>query len=272
MTDNTNKYVTASLDDIITSKTLADSNQASPHQPYQPQIPQIPQEKKKIILAIPGNNFSSKFLISWTASLNMLWDSGKYDIIVAPGVSSFVTFARMQTLGLDVLRGVNQKPFNYIKFDYWITIDSDIIYTPDHLKQLIESLEYHAVVSGMYRMADVKNYAIVKDWDTDYFSKNGTFEFLTPEGVDKWKKETDLKYMNVNYVGMGFLGVRSEVLYKMTYPYFNSDLQEIVKEDGTILRDICSEDVSFCKNIKKLGYNIIVNTDIRVGHNKELVI
>jgi hypothetical protein len=233
---------------------------------------EVKDKRKKIILAIPGDNFSSKFLLSWTATLNSLWESGKYDIIVAPGVSSFVTFARMQTLGLDVLRGVQQKPFDNADFDYWITIDSDIIFSPDQINSLIESLEIHPVVGGMYRMSNLTNYAIVKEWNTEYFAKKGTFEFLTPEFIENWKKETSLRYMNVNYTGLGFFGMRSEVLKKMTYPYFQGELQEITGEDGKLLRDMCSEDVYFCKNIQKLGYSIHIDTDCRVGHSKNIVI
>jgi hypothetical protein len=224
--------------------------------------------KKKVVIGLPGDNFSSKFLISWTGALNVLWETQRYDLIISPGVSSFVSFARMQTLGLDVLRGVSQKPFNNLDFDVWITIDSDIIFTPNQLIDLIESTEIHPVVSGMYRMSNLTNYAIVKDWDTSYFAKNGTFEFLTPDFVDKWKQETGLKFMPVHYAGMGFFAVKRDVLKKMTYPYFNAELQEIITEDGTILRDMCSEDVAFCKNIHKLGITIVINTDIRVGHHK----
>lgn len=224
--------------------------------------------KKRVIIAIPGDNFSSKFLISWTSALNALWESQKYDLVISPGVSSFVTFARMQTLGLDVLRGVQQKPFNNLEFDVWVTIDSDIIFSPNQLIDLIESTELHPVVSGMYRMSNLSNYAIVKEWNTDYFLKNGSFEFLTPEFVDTWKQETGLKFMPVNYTGMGFFAMRRDVLRKMTYPYFNAELQEIIGEDGLILRDICSEDVAFCKNIQKTNTPIVINTDIRVGHHK----
>ncbi len=225
-------------------------------------------KKKRVVIGLPGDNFTSKFLISWTSALNVLWETQKYDLIVSPGVSSYVTFARMQTLGLDVLRGIQQKPFNNLDFDVWVTIDSDIIFTPQQLIDLIESTEIHPVVSGMYRMSDLTHFPIVKDWNTDYFAKNGTFEFLTPEFVEKWKQETGLKYMPVNYTGMGFFAMRREVLRKMTYPYFNAELQEIICDDGTILRDICSEDVGFCKNIQKTGTPIVVNTEIRVGHHK----
>ena len=228
--------------------------------------------KKKIIFAIPGDTFSSKFLLSWTATLNALWESKKYDLVISTGISSYVTFARMQTLGLDVLRGIGQKPFDNMDFDVWISIDSDIIFTPQQVIDLIEATSIHPVVSGMYRMSNLTSYAIVKDWNTDYFAKNGKFEFLTPEDVEKWKKETSLKYLPVSYAGMGFFAVTREVLKKMNYPYFNAEMQEIISEDGKILRDLCSEDVAFCKNIQKLGYSIVINTDIRVGHNKLIVI
>lgn len=151
--------------------------------------PEIP-KKKRVVIALPGDSFSSKFLISWTSALNVIWESQKYDMIVSPGVSSYVTFARMQTLGLDVLRGVHQKPFNNLDFDVWVTIDSDIIFSPQQLIDLIESTELHPVVSGMYRMSNLTNYAIVKEWNTDFFIKNGFFEFITPEFVDKWKQES----------------------------------------------------------------------------------
>lgn len=235
------------------------------------EVPQPP-KKKRIVIALPGDNFSSKFLLSWTSTLNQLWESGKYDLIVAPGVSSFVTFARMQTLGLDVLRGIQQKPFDKIEFDVWITIDSDIIFTPQQVIDLIESTNEHPVVSGMYRMQNLTNYAIVKDWDVSYFAKTGMFEFITPQYVENWKTETQLKYLPVHYTGMGFFAVRAEVLKKMTYPYFQSEIQEVITDDGVVLRDICSEDVAFCKNILKLGYQIVVNTDLRVGHLKAIVI
>jgi len=228
--------------------------------------------KKKLVFGLPGDNFSSKFLLSWTATINALWENKKYDIVVSTGVSSFVTFARMQTLGLDVLRGIGQKPFDNMDFDVWVTIDSDIIFTPQQVIDLIESTNQHPVVSGMYRMSNLTSYTIVKDWDTEYFAKNGSFKFLTPEDVTKWKTETQLKYLPVHYTGLGFFAITKDVLRKMSYPYFHTEMQEIITDDGKILRDICSEDVAFCKNILKLGVPIVINTDIRVGHNKLIVI
>jgi hypothetical protein len=62
---------------------------------------------------------SQAFLLSWTQALHVLISSNRYDIIVSPGKSSFVSFARMQTLGLDVRRGKAQKPFNGEKYVFF---------------------------------------------------------------------------------------------------------------------------------------------------------
>jgi hypothetical protein len=230
------------------------------------------QPKKRIIIGVPGSSFTNNFLIAWTRALYALWESSKYEVIVAPGVSSFVTFARMKTLGVDVLRGKDQKPFNDMAFDVYITLDSDIVFSPEQLIELIDNLTIHPVVAGYYMMSDCKSLAIVKDWNTEFFAKTGSFEFLTPEYVATWKKETGSKFMPVSYVGMGFFAVTKEALNTLKYPFFNSELQRITKEDGTELVDICSEDVSFCKNLQAAGYTVYVNTELRVGHEKQIII
>jgi hypothetical protein len=229
-------------------------------------------KKKKVIIALPGDNFSSKFLVSWSNALAALWISDKYEVAVAPASGSYVTFVRMQTLGLDVKRGITQKPFNGDPFDIWVTIDSDVIFTTDNLMQLLDATEKHPVVAGLYRMSDLQHFAVVKSWDNSYFAKNGTFEFLTQDAIDKWKTETGLKYMPINYTGMGFFACRREVLDKLQYPYFDGDLKEITSDDGVLMKDISSEDVNFCQNISKAGFEIVVNVDLRVGHLKPLVI
>ena len=227
---------------------------------------------KKIVFALPGDNFSSKFLIAWTATISKLWETRRYDIMISPATGSYVPFVRMATLGLDVLRGEDQKPFNGQDFDVWITIDSDIVFTYEQVISLIEATEEHPIVAGMYRMSDLVNYAFVKDWDETYFKEKGTFQFITPEEIEKWKKETEFKYFPVVYSGMGFMAIKKEVFDKIKYPFFDSDVLTIKKEDGSVIRDICSEDVSFCRKLTQAGYQIMINTDIRVGHIKPLII
>jgi hypothetical protein len=226
----------------------------------------------KLIIGLPGSSFSSKFLSSWTETIHALLLSGKYTFMIATGESSFVTFARMKTLGLDVLRGTDQKAFDDHDYDIFITLDSDIVFTPDQFFQLIENTKTYGAVAGYYMMDDNKHFAVVRDWDETFFVENGFFKFLTTEDIDNWKNDTKKRFMLVDYVGMGFLACRKEVLDAMKYPFFHRKLETFTKEDGTKISSIVSEDVAFCKNLKKAGFNIFIDTDLRVGHEKKMVI
>jgi len=222
---------------------------------------------KTVAIALPGREFSGNFLKNWSQTLLTLTQKG-YKIIMLNEYSSFVPFSRMKTLGLDVLRGATQVPFNgEVDYDVWLTIDSDIFFIPEQVIELIEDTDKYPVVSGLYRMSDLQHYAAVKEWDDEYFKKYGTFEFLKVKDLD-----TSEKYMKVAYNGMGFFACRKGVIENLRYPYFSYPLVEIETEDGKVLRDMCSEDVAFCKNLKDAGYRVIVNTSLRVGHEKTLVI
>jgi len=229
-------------------------------------------KRKMVVIALPGREFSGNFLVAWTKALHVLWQRN-YEVVVVNRFSSFVTFSRMQTLGLDVLRGVDQKPFNgELNYDVWVSIDSDVIFSHEQLIELIEGTDVHPVTSGMYRMADLAHFAMVADWDEAHFAEHGTFKFLSVEDVETWKKTTGQTYMPVSYAGMGFWAMRREALEALRYPFFDAPLQEITRADGTKLRDMCSEDVAFCKNLEKAGYTIYVNTNLRCGHEKMLII
>ena len=222
---------------------------------------------KTVAVALPGREFSGNFLKNWSQTLLTLTQKG-YKIIMLNEYSSFVPFSRMKTLGLNVLRGATQVPFNgEVHYDVWLTIDSDIFFIPEQVIELIEDTDKYPVVSGLYRMSDLQHYAAVKEWDMDHFKKYGTFEFLKVKDLD-----TSEKYMKVAYNGMGFFACRKGVIENLKYPYFSYPLIEIETEDGKVLRDMCSEDVAFCKNLKDAGYPVIVNTSLRVGHEKTLVI
>lgn len=229
--------------------------------------------KKKIVIGLPGNKFSNNFLMCWTRAINVLWKEG-YEVIVLCRYASFVTFSRMQTLGLDVRRGPEQKPFGgQLDYDVWLTIDSDMVFTPEDILELIRNTDIHPVVSGLYLMQNTQNYACITEWDETFFRNNGSFRFLTPQDVEDYRKETNQKFMEVVYNGMGFFACRKGVIEDLKYPYFYRELQEIKDDNGTvIMRDMCSEDVAFCKNLKDAGYSVYVNTQMRLGHEKSFVI
>jgi hypothetical protein len=250
-------------------------------------------KKKRVVIGLPGDRFSQAFLLSWTDTLVSLLNAGRYEIVVSTGKSSFVSFARMQTLGLDVLRGKNQKPFNGMEYDIFVSIDSDVVFSPVQLVELIESTAVHPVVSGYYMMSNNRQFAVVKDWNKDFFLKNGTFEFMEPKDFESYMKKfsdelterrraeeakeevkplSAPEFLQVSYVGMGFFACRKEVLDALQYPYFNRELQRMRTKDGLELVDMCSEDVALCKNIEDAGFDIMVNTRLRVGHEKSVIL
>ena len=142
---------------------------------------------KKVIVAFPGREYSGDFLMVWSETLLALTKEG-YQVALVNQYSSFVPFARMKTLGLDVLRGKDQKPFDgKVDYDVWLTIDSDVIFTPKQVMEIIEDTDKYPVVSGMYRLG-ATHYSPVQEWDTEFFKKNGHFEFVTKDSIDPNKK------------------------------------------------------------------------------------
>jgi len=226
-------------------------------------------QKKVVALAFQGQNFSSKFLLCWTNTLTFLWQSGKYEFLIACGDNPSIYHSRLRTLGLN---NEIQKPFNGSPFDYWITIDNNMLFTPQQLIDLIASLEDHPVVSALYKAEDTVNYLAVKKLDTEYYSKNGSFQFLTQEDIDNWKKETDSKYLPIEFTNLSFFGLRYEVLEKLKYPYFNGDILTIKKDDTSEYKIVTGEDYNLCKNIRDAGFTIMLNTELRLGNSVNIVI
>jgi hypothetical protein len=239
-----------------------------------------PPRKKTIVFCLPGRSFSNRFLLSWTQTLHDLWNSGKYTVLISNQYSSCVHFARAKCLGASVMRGPNQLPFDgQIPYDVAIWIDSDIVFTSEQVIDLIESTTIHSVVSGIYRMEDMKSFCAVESWDTQYYVKNGgCFQFLTEEKINEYKSATGLNYMPCAYAGLGFCAFRYGVLEdsRLKYPWFHSDVQVIKTNDPNVpeLHDMASEDVALFRKLIDTGIipHVMVRLDMRVGHEKSVVL
>ena len=225
-------------------------------------------KKKKIIFCIPGNTFSNHFLLAWSDLI--LWcQRNNLDFVVSNQYSSVVHFVRTLCLGGDNLRGEKQLPFNgKEEYDYIMWIDSDVVFKVEDFKKLLEAdLD---IVSGMYKMTDTIHYPVVEKWDNEYLKKNGTFEFLNDDKIKEIKESGKLlqnKYLNVEYNGMGFMLMKKDIIEQLKYPWF---YHEVYKNEDFV--EMFSEDVSFCRNLKKAGFDIYVDLDVRVGHYKSFII
>jgi hypothetical protein len=226
----------------------------------------------QILFCLPGNSFSSHFLLSWSMLIDSCYKKN-INIVLAPGVASSLSLARSKSLGYTALGGANQLPFQgKIEYDFIMFLDSDILFKPDDFFTLLESP--HDITSGLYMHNDNKNYSTCQKWDTDYFLKNGSFEYMTPTALEAYKKNALSKYMPIAFTGLGFTLMRKGVLEKLSYPIFWADIQTIPSTDSTKpdAVEIPSDEMAFFLNLKKAGITSYVDTSIRVGHEKLVVL
>ena len=230
----------------------------------------------RVVFCLPGRTFSDKFLKSWTNLLVSLTNRGIH-FGVSQGHDPVVYYARNKCLGGDLMRGSKQKPWDEkVEYDYMMWIDSDMVFKYEHFSKLLDHDK--DIVSGMYMMRDMKHFTTVKKWDEDFFSKHGYFPFLKREDVIGEKK-----LMTVDYTGFGWMLVKCGVFESMEYPWFRPEWKEFKFKgtnaelstkpiEDTVVSEFTSEDVSWCHEVQKNGFDIHVDPTIIVGHEKNIVL
>lgn len=222
---------------------------------------------KTIVVCLPGNNFSNNFLLSWTTFLADCLTKN-YKIIVSNKYTSNVYFVRSLCLEANVLRGTDQKPFaGKLDYDYILWLDNDIVFKSEQLFSMIETLDKNPdmhILSGLYAMDGGSKFPCVKDLDTEYFKKHGSFEFIST------KEDLGSELFTLDYAGMGLMLVRKGVFEAISYPWFKPRTFTFDHDDVHI-EDFCSEDVAFCLNAKDKGFKVYLDPKIRVGHEKRFI-
>jgi|TARA_B110000977_G_scaffold84760_1_gene113191 hypothetical protein len=173
----------------------------------------------------------------------------------------------MKSLGLDNLRGDDQKPFDgKVDYDVWVTIDSNVIFTPKQVIELIEDTDKYPVVAGVYRLPDMRSISAVRSLSDEYFHKNGSYEHIKIDTLDK-----DIKHLEVDYSSMGFMACKKGVIETLAHPYFNYPVKAVEVGDKTISQ-VLPDDVSFCRRLSDAGHKITLNTDLFLGNERKLII
>lgn len=250
-----------------------------------------------IIFCLPGTSFSNHFLLSWS---ELMLYCLTHDIrpFISCHQNSNIYHVRNGCLGGDILRGSRQVPFDgKLDYDFIMWIDSDQVFSPTHFETLLRRDK--EVVSGLYLMQGGGHYAVVPEWDVSYFKKHGCFEFLSRPMLEQWvekhcigtptekkneqtgqmiKDYTSCSFplMKVSYTGLGWTLVKKGVFEKMTYPWFCGEMEEFEltnEKDGTVkkIKELLSEDVSFCKRLEKMDIPVYVDIEAIVGHEKTIV-
>lgn len=225
-----------------------------------------PQPLKKVIIALPGKECSSTFLMGWSETLLKLTQQG-YQVALTSDYSEYTPFTRMKSLGLDNTRGDDQKPFDgKVDYDVWVTIDSNIIFSPKQVIELIEDTDKYPVISGVHRLPDMKSISAVRKLDDTYFNENGMYEYIKLDTLDK-----EIKHIEVEYSSMGFMACKKGVIESLVHPYFNYPVKVHEVGDKSISQ-VLPDDASFCKRLTDAGHTITLNTDLFVGNEKRLII
>lgn len=218
----------------------------------------------RIIFCVPGRTFSDKFLGCWTRLLGYC-HRNNIEAILSNKYTSNVYYVRSMCLGADVRRGVNQKPWDgKVEYDYIFWIDSDQVFEPEDVMKLIAHKK--DIVGGIYKMDRGTHYAIVENWDEERFLKNGSFDFMTEADMQK-HRDSGKKLLDVAYCGFGFLCVKKGVFESIEYPWFRP--MHFVMDNG--VEEFASEDVSFSRRITQRGYDIFIDINCRVGHEKTFI-
>ena len=177
-----------------------------------------------------------------------------------------VNFARCKCLGANVLRGKEQKPWDgKLEYDYQLWIDSDIVFNTESFFRLMQLGKEKDIAAGWYATEDGSTTSIAHWLEEEDFKKNkGVMNHETVESMSKRRKP-----FTCDYTGFGWVSIKKGVFETLEYPWFAPQMQ--VFESGEV-QDMCGEDVSFCLDAKKEGYEIWCDPRIRVGHEKTRVI
>lgn len=218
----------------------------------------------KLVICMPGNNFSGSFFDSFVTFYHWCFHNG-IKVTIARKESCNIYYVRNMCLGGDVQRGKNQKPWDgRVDYDYMLWLDSDIIFSPQHFINLIQMKK--DIASGLYLMdnksRNPEEFATVVDWNEEFFKQNGYFRFLQKTDIIN-KTEP----FTADYTGFGFILIKKGVFENLEYPWFKPIFFNI----GNAY-DFCMEDVGFCLSAKEKGYKVWIHPQTIVSHEKKILL
>jgi hypothetical protein len=224
---------------------------------------------KTIAFCLPGAMYSGTFM---TQMIRLVFDLNQLGInfYISQHYSSMVNFARTDCLQADNFAGTMLTPWRgQIPYDYIMWIDSDIIFKTEDLLELLKMDK--DIATGWYVQSNgtpISNQStVVEKMDKQLLLNKGAYHFETVEEMARRPGP-----FKVDYCGFGWVLMKKGVFEKIPYPWFAPKKVQLIKEDGTILEDMCSEDVAMCEDFKEYGFEIWCNPKVRVGHQKMVIL
>jgi hypothetical protein len=208
-----------------------------------------------LMICTPGHSMIADYVKSILAAGQALNSEG-ISWGFATGYSSHVGDAREVTLSGTMINQIdNSIPFEgQITYDKLLWIDSDIMFTPDDVFKL-----YHSdkdIITGAY---------IIGNGEVTVYPEEGKKGFSISEIL-----EMDKEPVKVSGAGFGFICVKSGVFEKLSRPWFQSTEAEAELNGKMIKFQIMGEDISWCKRVRNLGYDIWFDPTVKLIHQKTM--
>lgn len=161
------------------------------------------------------------------------------------------------------------------EYTHMFWIDSDIEWSVSDFCSLLESP--HMITSGIYVIrGDGSLSVVVKKSPQQILEETANnleasifdYKFAKMEDLN-----TNVKYINIDAAGFGFVCFKQGVFENIHNPYFADVEEEAVTSDGRVIkRIVTSEDTAMFKRAKDAGFDAVVDTDVKVGHFKSSVL
>lgn len=224
---------------------------------------------KTIAFCLPGLMYSGTFM---NQMIRLLFDLNQLGInfYISQQYSSMVNHARTDCLQADNYAGTLITPFRgQVPYDYIMWIDSDIIFKTEDLIELLKMNK--DIATGWYIQYNgtpiPTQSTIVERMNKELLLSQGSYHFETIEEMIRRPEP-----FKVDYCGFGWVLMKKGIFEKIPYPWFAPRKTQLIKQDGTVLEDMSSEDISMCEDFKEYGFEIWCNPKVRVGHQKMVIL
>lgn len=137
-------------------------------------------------------------------------------------------------------------------FDFYITLDTDILFTMDHIDSL---LRHDIPIAGAAYRDRMNRDAFVGGW----------FE-ATKGIVGPYVKNVSRGIQKVDWIGMGLCCIKREVFETMPYPWFDF-LRVPYTDNGEKCALRTGEDIGFCLNAFWCGFEVFMDCDCVPEHH-----
>lgn len=153
--------------------------------------------------------------------------------------------------------------------DWFLSIDSDIVFEPYHIQQLWDTKsEQIQVVTGVYFLLGQRTNIVP-------FLLPAIFDLTDKAKYDNDEHKKDFyhpfpenKIVEISRAGFGFLLLSRKVIERVLSEIKGSPFQEIHRS----VDEFVGEDFIFFSNLEKLGIKSYANTGIIVNHEKHIQI